>query len=517
MIYKLVFYFNNIAGAGTATGVSMAVEPIKKIVIVGGGTAGWMTASFLAHWLTGVDIEVTLVESDQIGTVGVGEATVPGIRQFIKGLEISDSEFIKATNATFKLGIEFENWAGEGNDFFHPFGGYGARLEDRAFYKTWWAANQTGYPEGLEKFCFCTQLAKAGKFALPSFDDKSRLAWYNYAYHFDASAFARFLRNYAEKRDVVRIEGKVNDVQLDATTGFIQHIALESGQIIDGDLFVDCTGMPALLINKTLGVGYEDWSHWLPCDSALAVQTSRVADPDPYTRSSARTAGWQWHIPLQHRVGNGYVYSSPFISHEQARTELLGNLKGEPLTEPKLIRFTTGMRKDFWHKNCVAIGLSSGFLEPLESTSISLIQTGIAKMTGFLVNFIIDEKHVAEANRLNRLEYERIRDFIILHYKLNGRSNHFWEHVRAMSIPQTLEEKIAAFKAGGDIGLLDNESFVEESWVSMFYGFGVGPTELPRSSDLAAIQLVMNKMKDAIGNGCELASGHSEFIESIDR
>lgn len=494
----------------------MAVEPIKKIVIVGGGTAGWMTAAFLAHWLDGVDIQVTLVESDQIGTIGVGEATVPGIRQFIKSLEISESEFLKETNATFKLGIEFENWAGEGKDFFHPFGGYGARLEDRPFHKTWWAANQAGYSDGLEKFCFCTQLAKAGKFALPSFDDKSRLAWYNYAYHFDASAFARYLRNYAEKRDVTRIEGKVNHIQLDATTGFIQQISLESGQIITGDLFVDCTGIPALLINKTMGVGYENWSHWLPCDSALAVQTNSVTEPDPYTRSSARTAGWQWHIPLQHRVGNGYVYSSPFISHDQARVELLGNLKGEPLTEPKLIRFTTGMRPDFWYKNCVAIGLSSGFLEPLESTSISLIQTGIAKMTGFLINFIIDEKHVAEANRLNRLEYERIRDFIILHYKLNGRSNPFWEHVRSMSIPHTLEQKIAAFKAGGDIQLLDKESFVEESWVSMFYGFGMAPDGLAPSDDPTTIQLVMNKMKSAIEKGCQIAAGHTEFIETVE-
>ncbi|MEN0037002.1 MAG: tryptophan halogenase family protein [Cellvibrio sp.] len=494
----------------------MTAEPIKKIVIVGGGTAGWMTAAYLAHWLDGVDIQVTLVESDQIGTIGVGEATVPGIRQFIKTLEISESEFINATNATFKLGIEFEHWAGEGKNFFHPFGGYGARLEDRSFHKTWWAARQAGYTDGLEEFCLCTQLAKAGKFAQPSFEDKSRLAWYNYAYHFDASAFARYLRNYAERRGVIRTEGKVNHIQLDTANGFIQHLSLESGQIIDGDLFVDCTGIPALLINKTMGVGYEDWSHWLPCDSALAVQTNSVTEPDPYTRSSARTAGWQWHIPLQHRVGNGYVYSSPFISHEQARAELLANLAGEPLTEPKLIRFTTGMRPDFWHKNCVAIGLSSGFLEPLESTSISLIQTGIAKMTGFLVNFIIDEKQVAEANRLNRLEYERIRDFIILHYKLNGRSNPFWEHVRAMSIPLTLEEKIAAYKAGGDIKLLAQESFVEESWVSMFYGFGMAPEALLPLSDPAAIPLVMNKMKSAIGKGTALAASHAEFLQSID-
>lgn len=493
----------------------MPVKPVKKILIVGGGTAGWMTAAYLSRWLEEVDIQVTLIESELIGTIGVGEATVPGIHQFIKDLGIKESEFIKATNATFKLGIEFENWAGIEKTFFHPFASYGVQIEDRPFYKTWWSAKKQGYAEGLDKFCLCTQLAKAGKFALPSFDEQSRLAWYNYAYHFDASLFAKFLRGYAEQRNVKRIEGKINHVQLDPTSGFIQSVSMESGQVVESDLFVDCTGMPALLIGKTLGVGYEDWSHWLPCDSALAVQTKSVVDPDPFTRSSARTAGWQWHIPLQHRVGNGYVYSSQFISHDQAREELLDNLTGERMTEPKLIRFTTGMRNDFWYKNCVAIGLSSGFLEPLESTSISLIQTGIAKMTGFLINFEIDEQHVAEANRLNRLEYERIRDFIILHYKLNGRLNPFWQHVRAMAIPATLAEKMTVFKDSGDIKIVEQESFKEESWVSMFYGFGLNPIASEPSADPEKIQAIMNKMKGAIKKGCDLATTHAEFIQTI--
>lgn len=274
--------------------------------------------------------------------------------------------------------------------------------------------------------------------------------------------------------------------------------------------------MPALLIGKTLGVGYEDWSQWLLCDSALAVQTTSVVEPDPFTRSSARSAGWQWHIPLQHRVGNGYVYSSRFISHDQARAELLENLRGERVTEPKLIRFTTGMRSDFWHKNCVAIGLSSGFLEPLESTSISLIQTGIAKMTGYLVDFKIDEKHVAEANRLNRLEYERIRDFIILHYKLNGRADPFWQQVKEMEVPATLAKKIAAFKGAGEITLAEQESFKEESWISMFYGFGLQPNALTPAVDPERNHAIMNKMKGAIEKGCQVATSHAEFIRSID-
>ncbi len=491
-------------------------KPVKKILVVGGGTAGWMTAASLARWVEQVDIQVTLVESELIGTVGVGEATVPGIHEFIQYLGIKESEFIRATNATFKLGIEFENWAGADTHFFHPFAGYGVRIEDRPFYQTWWAAKAQGYAEGLEKFCLCTQLAKAGKFAMPSFDAKSRLAWYNYAYHFDASLFAKFLRGYAEQRGVKRIEGKINQVNLDESTGFIQSVSMESGQVIEADLFVDCTGMPALLIGKTLGVGYEDWSQWLLCDSALAVQTKSVVDPDPFTRSSARTAGWQWHIPLQHRVGNGYVYSSQFISHDQAREELLGNLRGERVTDPKLIRFTTGMRNEFWYKNCVAIGLSSGFLEPLESTSISLIQTGIAKMKGFLVNFKIDEKHVAEANRLNRLEYERIRDFIILHYKLNGRSNPFWQHVREMDIPSTLAEKMAAFNDACAIKLTEQESFKEDSWVSMFNGFGLAPRTLAPLADFQKTQAIMGNMKSAIEKGCQLATSHAEFIQTIE-
>lgn len=494
----------------------MPSKPVSHIVIAGGGTAGWMTAAYLANWLENVNIQVTLVESELIGTVGVGEATVPGIHQFIKDLKIRESEFIRATNATFKLGIEFENWRAPNQSFFHPFAGYGVPIEDRPFHKTWWAAKQQGYSAALDEFCLCTQLARAGKFAQPNFDPDSRLAWYNYAYHFDATLFAKYLRGYAEARQVKRIEGKINQVQLDPDSGFIRSLHLESGEQISGDLFVDCSGISALLIGKTLGVGYEDWSQWLLSDSALAVQTQSVAEPDPFTRSTARTAGWQWHIPLQHRVGNGYVFSSQFITEDQARAELLANLRGERVTEPRLIRFTTGMRKDFWYKNCVAIGLSSGFLEPLESTSISLIQTGINKLEAFLVDFEIQERHVAEANRLNRLEYERIRDFIILHYKLSGRSEPLWQHVREMAIPATLEEKMAIFKASGDIQLLERESFTDHSWISMFAGFAINPTGLEPSPEPGKMQAVMDKMRAAVGKGVPYALSHSEFLQTLE-
>lgn len=490
-------------------------KPIRNILILGGGTAGWMTAAFLARWIARAGIGVTLVESEQIGTIGVGEATVPGIHQFIRDLGINETEFIQATNATFKLGIEFEGWAGSDKHFFHPFASYGVQIEDRPFYQTWWSAKAQGYPHPLEDFCLCTQLARRKKFAQPSFNEDSRLAWYNYAYHFDASLFARYLRQFAERLGVNRVEGKVSQVNIDQENGFIQSVCLESGALLGADLFVDCTGMAALLIGKTLGVEFEDWSHWLLSDSALAVQTKRVNTPEPFTRSSARTAGWQWHIPLQHRVGNGYVYSSQFIDPEQARAELIANLRGGMVTEPRLIRFTTGMRKDFWHKNCVAIGLSSGFLEPLESTSISLIQTGLSKMAAFLANFALDEQQVAEANRLNRLEYERIRDFIILHYKLNGRSGAYWNHVRAMQIPATLAGKLEAFKSSGKILMLEQESFREESWVSMYNGFGIDPSGLaPSDNNDRACQL-MNSMKSAILKGCDIASSHEAFLRTV--
>ncbi|WP_323815309.1 tryptophan halogenase family protein [Cellvibrio sp. NN19] len=493
----------------------MQPKSVSHIVIAGGGTAGWMTAAYLARWLESTDIRVTLVESDQIGTVGVGEATVPGIHEFIQHLGVRESEFIKATHGTFKLGIEFEGWAAPDKSFFHPFAGYGVDIEDRPFYKSWWQAREQGYAPGLEEFCLGTQLARAGKFAQPSFDQESRLAWYNYAYHFDASLFAKYLRGYAERRKVARIEGKINQVQLCPETGFIQCLQLESGAQIAGDLFIDCSGFSALLIGRAMGVGYEDWSHWLLSDSALAVQTKTTTEPDPFTRSIARSAGWQWHIPLQHRVGNGYVYSSQFISQDQAQAELLANLKGELVTEPRLIRFTTGMREQFWHKNCVAIGLSSGFLEPLESTSISLIQTGINKLAAFLVNYEIQAKYVAEANRLNRLEYERIRDFIILHYALNGRAEPMWQQVREIAIPAALAEKIECFKATGDIKLLAQESFVEASWVSMFYGFGMSPGKFAPQMEQEKLQFIMNKMKNAITKGRDIAPSHAEFLESL--
>jgi len=493
----------------------MSTQAVSQILILGGGTAGWMTAAFLSRWLEGTNITVTLVESEQIGTVGVGEATVPGIHEFIRKLGINEAEFIAATNATFKLGIEFEGWTGAGKNFFHPFAGYGVEIENRPFHKTWWSAKQQGYSGGLDQFCLSAQLARQGKFALPSFDSDSRLAWYNYAYHFDASLFAKFLRKYAEVRSVKRVEGKVDHVQINPESGFIDSIRLESGQVLESDLFVDCTGLAGLLIDKALGVGFEDWSQWLLCDSAIAMQTSSVAEPNPYTRSSALSAGWQWHIPLQHRVGNGYVYSSQFIAHDQAHEDLLSNVVGERVTDPRLIRFKTGMRRDFWAKNCVSIGLSSGFLEPLESTSISLIQSGIAKMTGFLVDFKIDAKNVAEANRLNRLEYERIRDFIILHYKLNKRTEPLWQHVRDMSIPASLEEKIATFNQAGDITLLEQESFKDESWVSMFYGFGCTPGSLDPAPDMERIHRIMDKMRTAIEKGCQYAPSHAEFLLTL--
>jgi tryptophan halogenase len=490
---------------------------VKKIVIVGGGTAGWMAASYLSKcFKLSEDLKIVLVESDQIGTVGVGEATVPGIHHFIRALDINERDFIAATNATFKLGIEFEQWSAARDTFFHPFGGYGISIEeDRAFYKTWVAAKSQGFDIALDKFCLGTQLARSGKFALPNFNEETRLAWYNYAYHFDATLFAKYLRAYSEARGVQRIEGKVSQVVLNPDSGFISKLIMESELNIEGDVFIDCTGLAALLIGKTLNVEYLNWEHWLPCNTALAVQTKEDSAPDPYTKSTSRSAGWQWHIPLQNRVGNGYVYCDKFITDDDAQKELLRNLKGEAITSPRIIRFKTGARKEFWHKNCVSIGLSSGFLEPLESTSISLIQTGIAKFASFLVDFIIDEKNIAEANRVNLLEYERIRDFIILHYKLSGRTEPFWHYVQNMDIPSTLQEKIDWFLSSGDIKLFEQESFVEESWISMFYGFGLEPKTNFELKDPQKIKEILARMASAIGKGGDYALSHMEFIKTI--
>ncbi len=495
------------------------MTPIKQITIVGGGTAGWIAAAALSHHYRELPLTIQLVESPEIGTVGVGEATVPGIIQLNQYLGIKETDFIAATGATFKLGIEFADWYRQGERFFHPFADFGTPVANLPFFPCWLKLHQLGRAAPLEDYCLSANLARAGRFAQPDDNAKNRLALYSYAYHFDASRYAEFLRQYAEARGVQRIEGKVESVELDTDTGNIACLHMTDGGRLDGDLFIDCSGFRGLLIEQALHTGYDDWRNWLPCDSAVAVQSQRDSAPLPYTRATALGAGWRWQIPLQHRTGNGYVYASEHITDEAAQAELLRGLDGKAIAEPKLFRFTAGMRKQFWHKNCVALGLASGFIEPLESTSISLIQTGVEKLVKALPDLVPSEQRIAEANKLNRQEYERLRDFIILHYKLNGRNDTaFWQQLRAMEIPDTLQAKMDAFADDGRLLLFEQESFQEPSWLAIYNGLQFRPQRYMAAVDqLDTDQLaqVLEKMRQAVSSASGHAPSHSEFLAQL--
>jgi len=487
-----------------------------KIVILGGGTAGWMTAAALANYLKNTDFSITLIESSEVGTVGVGEATLPGIRVFNNSLGINEIEFIKATQATFKLGIQFNDWREEGSQFFHPFAGYGAPINGLDFYQCWLRSKHEGNISDLEDYCFSIQLARRGLFAQPHPRPTSPLADYHYAFHFDATLYATFLRKYSENFGVTRIDALLDQVTLNKESGHIESLTLNNNQVVCGDLFIDCSGFKGLLIEQALNTGYDDWSHWLPCNSALAVRSISNASLTPYTITTAKKAGWQWRIPLQHRVGNGYVYCNHYISDADAQDELLGSLDGNTIGEPKQLRFTTGRRKKFWHKNCVALGLASGFMEPLESTSISLIDTGISRLLRFFPWQGINDTQVVEANRTAQLEFERIRDFLILHYKANQRTDGgFWDYCRNMSIPDTLAHKMELFKQSGDVIRHELESFEYSSWIAMYHGFGIQPAMYDyRTNRISSIELKNNleKMKASIAQAAEKISTHAEFI-----
>ncbi|MCW8125879.1 tryptophan halogenase family protein [Microbulbifer halophilus] len=497
----------------------MATKRIEKITIVGGGTAGWMAAATLSKHYREQPLKIQLVESEQIGTVGVGEATVPGIIRLNQYLGINERDFIAATGATFKLGIEFSGWRKTGEHFFHPFADFGAPISNLPFFPCWLKLQREGRAAPLQEYCLSAAMARANRFAQPDDRATTPLALYSYAYHFDAGRYARFLRDYAEARGVERIEGKVVDLRQNPDSGDIETLYLESGSTLDGDLFIDCSGFRGLLIEEALKTGYEDWRHWLPVDTALAVQSERDSTPPPYTRASATAAGWRWRIPLQHRSGNGHVFSSAHMKLEQAGEDLLRNLDGPALAEPRPIRFTAGMRKKFWHKNCVALGLASGFIEPLESTSISLIQTGIEKLLQFLPDLVPEPTKIREANRLNREEYERLRDFIILHYKLNGRDDSdFWREMRAMPVPDSLQAKLETFREDGRMLMYEQESFSEASWIAIYNGLGYRPQRyLAEVDKLDTEQLaqVFEKMRRAVAAGAESAPTHGEFLAQL--
>ncbi|MFT5140229.1 MAG: tryptophan halogenase [Lysobacterales bacterium] len=445
------------------------MSKIKQIVIVGGGTAGWMAAAALSKTF-GRNIEITLIESDAIATVGVGEATIPAIKNFHLLLELDEAEFMRAVHGTFKLGIEFENWGNLGEHYFHPFGPPGVDAWAAQFHHYWLKTRQQGVHSRLGDFSLETSMARAEKFAIKT--DPAA----NYAYHFDAGLYAQFLRQFSEKLGVDRTEGKVVKVNSNPESGFIESVTLESGQSINGQLFIDCSGFRGLLIEQELKTGWEDWSHWLRCDSAAAVQTETVSAASPYTRSTARSCGWQWKIPLQHRVGNGLVYSSKYMSDEEAKKMLLDNIDGKPLADVRTLKFRTGRRLKQWNKNCIALGLASGFMEPLESTSIHLIQNSIIRLIKlFPVNEII-QSEVDQFNHDVKIENEYIRDFIILHYHATQRGDTpFWTDCRDMEIPETLAHKMRLFKANGRVFREQNELFAERSWAAVMLGQGLIP------------------------------------------
>ncbi len=491
-------------------------DRIRKVVIVGGGTAGWMTAAGMKRYFEPGFADVELVESAAIGTIGVGEATIPSIYLFNQRLGLNEADFMRNTMGTFKVGIEFCDWGRIGNRFFHGFGDFGPPIDAIVPYQYWLMLRRHGSQLDLADLSVPSVMARLNRFAQPHPDPKSPFAAFLYAYHFDASLYARYLRDYAERLGVKRTDARIVDVKLRGEDGFIRSVVLEDGREIEADLFIDCSGFIGLLIEKALKTGYEDWSQWLPCDRALAVPCESAGALTPYTRSTAREAGWQWRIPLQHRIGNGYVYSSKFISDEKARETLLANLDGKQLAEPNALRFVTGRRKKFWNRNCVAIGLSGGFLEPLESTSIAVIQNAIGRLLELFPDRRFQPALEEEFNRQSVIEFERIRDFIIVHYALTQRDDSaFWNYCRTMSLPDSLHFKLEMFRARGRPVIYEGDGFKESSWIAIYNGLCLEPegydTLVERKSE-SDIRRLLEERRTIIRRGVETMPTHDEFI-----
>ncbi|MEK6540637.1 MAG: tryptophan halogenase family protein [Pseudomonadota bacterium] len=502
----------------------MNEAPIRRLTIVGGGTAGWMVAAALAHFLRR-GWTIMLVESDAIGAIGVGEATIPQIRLFNAAIGIDEAEMLRACQGSYKLGIAFEGWRAPDHRYMHGFGGVGRDLGLLSFYHYWVAGrgdeSRAGMPVGkaredsLDAYSVAAQAAYAGRFAPPDPARPAPAGGHNYAFHFDATLYAAFLRVRAEAGGVTRIEGRITHVTRDEASGDISALVLENGTCVGGDLFIDCSGMAGLLIESECAVGFEDWGHWLPCDRALAVPSRHGGPIMPYTRSIARPAGWQWQIPLQHRVGNGHVYSSRYMSDDEAAALLLANLPGEALADPRLIRFAAGCRRKVWSHNVIAIGLSSGFLEPLESTSIHLIQSGIERLLQRLPSAHPGAAERAAYNEDVSAEMERIRDFILLHYHANGRDELFWQERRDMPIPDSLSERIALFHACGRIDRHGNELFTELAWQQVLIGQGVVPqTVHPLTEQISADDLAgfIETTRRAVSHSAAAMPTHADFI-----
>ena len=491
---------------------------IERVVIVGGETAGWMAAAALSRFLDNGRRRIDLIESDAIGTVGVGEATIPPILNFNRMLDINENEFLRETQGTIKLGIEFVDWGRIGDRYLHPFGGLGQDLHGIPFHQLWLREHGRGTPGPISDYSMSAVAAAQGKFGRPSQNARPPLSEMFYAFHFDASLYARYLRRMAQQRGVRRHEGRIVHVHRDSESGDVAAVELEGGARVEGELFIDCSGFRALLIGEALGVGYEDWSRWLPVDRAIPVPTTRQTSPEPFTRSSAHGAGWQWRIPLQHRTGNGHVYCSQFMGDEEAERILMANLEGEAFADPRVIRFTTGRREQSWSHNVVCLGLSSGFLEPLESTSIHLIQNGIQRLLALFPDRRISPVERDEYNRGMRDLYEDIRDFIILHYKATQRDDtEFWRYVGAMDIPATLQRKIELWRLHGRIFREGAELFGVTSWVAVMLGQNVWPDHydpIVDTLDETKVAHAMAQMRERYSAAAQALPRQDEFLRA---
>ena len=498
-----------------------APAPVTKIVIVGGGTAGWMTAAALTRVLGDLPgLSVTLVESEAIGTVGVGEATIPQIIGFNRLLGLDEAQFMRETRATYKLGIEFVDWLRPGHSYVHPFGSFGINMLGIEFQHFWLRGTALGETAPIDEYSIAAMAGKSGKFAWPRTDNpNSPLSKLSYAFQFDAGRYARFLRGFAEANGAVRIEGRIVDVQQAAESGFVTAVTLEDGREVAGELFIDCSGFRSLLLGQTLGVPFTDWSKWLPCDSAVAVPCELGGRNEPLTRSTARTAGWQWRIPLQHRIGNGHVFSSAHIDRSAATDLLLANLDGKPLAEPNQLAFKAGHRARAWDRNVVALGLAAGFLEPLESTSIHLVQSGIARLLALFPDTSFGAVERDRFNLETEREYRIIRDFLVLHYRASERDDsEFWRYCRNLEAPDGLAEKIDMFRSSGRIFRENNELFTEDSWLSVMLSQGITPhTYHPAAHmlDDAETRARLAHIRDVIRNTVDQLPTQTQFLNQI--
>ena len=489
--------------------------PVQQVVIAGGGTAGWMAAALLARTM-GSTVDIRLVESAEIGTVGVGEATIPPIRQFNQVLGLDENEFLRRTQGTFKLGIQFRDWGRAGDCYMHAFGEVGRDLGMGSFHQYWMRAVREGHAGRFWDYSVNETAALANRFDRIDKLPDSPLQGVVHAFHFDAAMYARYLREFSERLGVTRIEGKITQVERRADNGFIEALVLDNGDRVAGEFFIDCTGFRALLIGKALGVEYEDWSHLLPCDRAVAAPSEPVNPLGSYTRATARNAGWQWRIPLQHRIGNGHVYCSNYMSDDEAVATLLDNLDGAALDEPRLLKFTTGRRKQFWSRNCIALGLAGGFMEPLESTSIHLIQTGVSWLVRLFPDRRFEQANIDEFNRQCLFDFDRIRDFLILHYKLNEKDDlPFWRDCQNSPTPERLKHRLELFEAGGGVYRELGELFTETAWLQVMFGQNIQPRSYHSIVDGISsrqLQEYLDNLKTIIQGAVRRFPEHEEFI-----